>query len=105
MVASVQNKSKHFLPTSRTNVRIAEFDIIPRILFKILSSSKSKNFQSIGFDFYTCVNIYDYHHSTVLCSLDMQFNKHAVVLLHGRERLRMPFTHFFQRKNAFPSIF
>jgi len=28
----------------------------------------------------------------VLCSLDMQFNKHAVVLLPGRESWGMPFT-------------
>src|SRR6218665_2536677 len=45
--------------------------------------------------------ICDDHHSRVLCSLDMQFNKHAVVLLHGRERWEMPFTHFFSRKNVF----
>jgi len=34
----------------------------------------------------------------------MQLNKHAVVLLHLRERCEMPFTHFFPRKNAFPAI-
>jgi len=50
-------------------------------------------------------NICDDNHSTVLCSLDLQFNKHAVVLLPDRERWRMPFTHFFPRKSAFPTIF
>src|SRR6218665_1082741 len=44
-------------------------------------------------------------HYSVLCSLDIQVNKHAVVLLHGRERWEMPFTHFFPRKKVFPTIF
>jgi len=47
----------------------------------------------------------DDRHSSVLWSLDMQFNKHAVVLFHGRERQGMPFAHFFPRKNAFLTIF
>jgi len=51
MVALVQNGSKHFLPTIRANVRIAGFDFKKRIFKKNSSSSKSKNFQSIGFDF------------------------------------------------------
>jgi len=38
-------------------------------------------------------------------TMDMQFNKHAVVLLQGRKRWGMTFTHFFPRKNAFPNIF
>jgi len=33
------------------------------------------------------------------CSL---ISMHAVLLFHGRERLGMPFTHCFPRKNAFP---
>jgi len=41
--------------------------------------------------------------TSFFCSLDMQFNEHAVVLLHGQERWRMPFTYFFLRQNAFPS--
>ena len=35
-------------------------------------------------------------------TVDMQFNKHAVVLLHGRERWGMPFTHFFPGRMRFP---
>ena len=35
------------------------------------------------------------------CSLNMLFNKHAVVLLNGQERRRMRLTHFFPRRNAF----
>jgi len=41
----------------------------------------------------------------VLCSLHMQFNKHAVVLFLGRKRWGMLFTHFFPRKNALPTIY
>jgi len=37
-------------------------------------------------------NICDDHHWCALWSLDMQFNKHAVVLLPGRERWGMSFT-------------
>jgi len=45
------------------------------------------------------------YHSSILSSLDMQFNKHAVLLLHGRERWGIPFIHFFPRKNAFLTTF
>jgi len=40
-------------------------------------------------------NICDDLHNTVLCSLEMQFNKHAVVLMPGRGLQGMPCTHFF----------
>ena len=40
----------------------------------------------LTFKFKIYENICDDHHSSVLCSLDMQFTKHAVVLLHARER-------------------
>ena len=55
--------------------------------------------------FHISENICDDYHISVLCSLDMQFNKHAVVLLHGQEGWGMPFTHFFLQKNAFPTTF
>src|SRR6218665_868245 len=70
-------------------------------------SSLSENFRSILVLILKCQiyeNICDDHHSSVLCSLDMQFNKHAVVLLHGWDHWGMPFIHFFPRKNAFPTI-
>ena len=39
-------------------------------------------------------NIFDGQHNIVLCSLNTQFNKHAVVFLPGGERCGVPFTRF-----------
>jgi len=49
-------------------------------------------------------NIRDDYHSSVLCPLDMEFNKHAVVWLHVQELWGMPLTDFLLRNNAFHTI-
>jgi len=53
-------------------------------------------------------NICNDHHSSVLCSLDMQFNKHAAVLLHGLEAWNVEkcrlLIYLFTRKTAFPML-
>jgi len=75
-------------------------------IFKSANSSKRETFRFIGFDFESSKFMRKFVTSSVLCSLDMQFNKDAVVLFHGRERWRMPFTHCFPRKErAFPTVF
>jgi len=79
--------------------------------FKVLHVTflKVKNVDPLVLTF-KVPNLYEYTficddlHIGVLCSLDMQFNKHAVVLLHGRDRWEMPLIHFFPRKSAFPTM-
>jgi len=51
VVASVQNRSRHFSLTIRANIRIAEFDFEKQFFFKSPNRSTSTNFKTIGFDF------------------------------------------------------
>jgi len=95
MVASVKNRSRHFL------ANVNELFKSPNYCWNKWRFSICW-FWLLKFQIYE--NICDDHHSSFLCSLDMQFNKHAVVLLHGWDHWGMPFIHFFPRKNAFPTI-
>jgi len=78
----VQNRSKHLSPKIRANIIIAEFDFEKRFLKKsyltLVQKVKILNLLVSKFQIYE--NICDNHHSSVLWSLDMQSNKHAVVL-------------------------
>jgi len=52
MFASVQNRSRHFSPAFRVNVRIAKFYIKKKFFSKkVLIVQKTETFQSIVFDF------------------------------------------------------
>src|SRR6218665_2661515 len=99
MVASEKNRVRHFKPTIRANIRIAEF------YFKMnfLNSHKLQFliylFRLVKFQIYEDIGTI----ITVASPFFAQFNNHAALLC-GPELLGMPLA-LFPRKNAFPTIF
>src|SRR6218665_2948966 len=106
MIASVQNRSRHFSPTIRANVRNTEFDF-KAITLKVLIVKTVKIFDLLVLTFKVpifiriglCVTIITVLLRSLLIGQAVPIdNKHAGVLVHVRERWGMPFTHFFKTK-------